>query len=209
MFIEFFLIFCFDVIVNTTINFTRIVLLFAKINNNNKTLIESVVLKSFYNFFKHFESFAVDKKIQISKKYTINEFLNNKNQTEIENEKKSLSDHNNNNFENNDITKVSECKKKKKRMASMFSWKNVLEGERKIIIMRSTSEPRNRHHFLLRVFYFDDTSVLAANPNRGLLAPSNTTNWLLRKISPKMLKPMPWLDWMPPKHVVPLSSVGA
>ena len=113
--IEFFSISRFDVMMNTTISFTRIVLLFAKINNNNKILIENVILKFFHNFFKHLESLVVDEKIQMSRRHTIDEFLNNESQTEIENEKKSSSDHDDDDFEDNDITKISECKRRRKR----------------------------------------------------------------------------------------------
>lgn len=41
--------------------------------------------------------------------------------------------------------------------------------------------------------YFLDTSGLGASPNLGLAPPSKTTNWLFKKISPKMLNPMPRL----------------
>lgn len=46
-------------------------------------------------------------------------------------------------------------------------------------------------------------SGLAAKPRLGLLLPpeeEKTTNCDLRKISPKIEKPMPVFDWMPPKH---------
>lgn len=40
-----------------------------------------------------------------------------------------------------------------------------------------------------------------ANPMR-LLPASNTTNWEAKRMSPKMLRPCPIFDWMPPKQSV-------
>ena len=69
---------------NALINFSKIIVIVAKINNNYKILIKNVILKFFHDFFRHFELLVVDRKIQISEKHCIDEFLNNKNQIKIQ-----------------------------------------------------------------------------------------------------------------------------
>lgn len=51
-------------------------------------------------------------------------------------------------------------------------------------------------------------NALAAHPRR-LFPPSKTTKADLSAMSPKMLIPMPELLCRPPKHVLPVLSVGA
>ena len=73
--------------------FTKIVSKIAKINDNDETLIERIILKSFNYFFKNFKLFIVSKEFEMSEKYDVNKFLHRKNKIAIENEMKNSNDH--------------------------------------------------------------------------------------------------------------------
>ena len=93
VFVQFFVIFDFDLMMYAMIIFAKIVCKIAKINNNNEILIERIILKSFNNFFKNFKLFIVSKKFQMNEKYDIDEFLYRENKIAIENEMKNSNDY--------------------------------------------------------------------------------------------------------------------
>ena len=82
--IDFFLIFCFDVVMNTVVISTKIVIFENRaVDHNHKVLTKDVILKPFYSFLRHLEPLVVNRTFQMNRKHNIDELLSSENKTRI------------------------------------------------------------------------------------------------------------------------------
>ena len=90
---------------DAVIIFTRVTSASTGASNNNKTLANGVILKSFIGFFRNLESLAVRRSSQVSRRHTIYELLGCGNQAGVETERGSPGSHGGVEFEGHKATK--------------------------------------------------------------------------------------------------------
>lgn len=73
--------------------FAKVVSKTAGISDNDETLTERIVLKSFDSLFRDLKLFTVSKRLQVSGRYAVNEFLHRKNKIAIESGIEDSGDH--------------------------------------------------------------------------------------------------------------------